>query len=217
LKSKLDEVAKITSKPLVIVLDSADRLFEEDPALFSELQRDAKAAADSGGPIYVFVLTNRRGLASLRSHSSEWSRAAQPFEVRDVADDEAVKLLLAKHKHGTLEPEEAEEAVWTITGGRLHLLYSFPALSSKSIDVYRSEKFDATKANLNIIGLSYTHPFFARLSSSTGIPGGTATALLEEGQLPKLLEKNILDLKSLVSSPKRTNSFRGRANDCVFT
>jgi Cdc6-like AAA superfamily ATPase len=62
LKSKLDEVAKVTSKPLVIVLDSADRLFEEDPAFFSELQRDAKTAADSGGPIYVFVLTKGRAL-----------------------------------------------------------------------------------------------------------------------------------------------------------
>jgi hypothetical protein len=193
LKSKLDEVAKITSKPLVIVLDSADRLFEEDPAFFSELQRDAKDAADNGSPIYVFVLTKGRGLALLRSHS-EWSRAALPFEVRDVADDEAVKLLRAKHKH--MQPEEAEEAVRTITGGRFHLLYSFPAPSSKTIEVYRSQKFDATKAALNTIGLSYTHPFFARLSSSTSILGSTATAQLEEGQLSKLLEKNILSVRA---------------------
>jgi hypothetical protein len=159
LKSKLDEVAKITSKPLVIVLDSADRLFKEDPAFFSELQRDAKTAADSGSPIYVFVLTKGRGLAL-------WSRAALPFEVR------------------------------TITGGRLHLLYSFPAPSAKSIKVYCSEMLDATKVNLNIIGLSYTHLFFARLSSSTSIPGSVAIALLEEGQLSKLLEKNILSVRA---------------------
>jgi hypothetical protein len=195
LKSKLDEVAKITPQPLVIVLDSADRLFEKDPDFFSELQRDAKAAADRGSPIYVFVLTKGRGLALLRSHS-EWSRAALPFEVRDVADDEAIKLLLAKH--GTMQLEEAEEAVRTITGGRFHLLYSFPAPASKSIEEYRSEKFDATEANLNTVGLNPTHPFFARLFTSTSkrIPGSTATALLEEGQLSKLLEKKILSVRS---------------------
>jgi hypothetical protein len=193
LQSKLDAVAKITSKPLVIVLDSADRLFEEDPEFFSKLQRDAKAGADHGSPIYVFVLTKGRGLALLRSHS-EWSRAALPFEVRDISDDEAVQVLLAKHD--TMKPEDAEEAVQTITGGRFHLLYSFPA--SKSIEDYRSELFVNTDTALINASLSTTHPFFARLSSSTSkcIPGNTAATLLEQGQLSNLLEKKILSVRA---------------------
>lgn len=193
LQQKLDDVSKITQQPLVVVLDSADHLFEEDPEFFAKLQRGAKAAADHGSPIYVFVLTKGRGLALLRSHS-EWSRAAVPFEVRDVSDDKAVKVLLAKYD--TMKPEEAEDAVRSITGGRFHLLYTFP--TSKSIAEYRSELFDATTASLNTVGLSPMHPFFVRLSTSTSksIPSGAATAVLEQAQLSKLLEKKILSVRA---------------------
>jgi hypothetical protein len=195
LQSKLASVAKIASKPLVIVLDSADRLFEEDPEFFSKLQRDAKAGADHGSPIYVFVLTKGRGLTLLRSHS-EWSRAALPFEVQDVSNDQAVKVLLAKHD--TMKPEDADAAVQTITGGRFHLLYSFPDSKFKSIEEYRSELFVKTNTALINASLSPTHPFFAHLSASTSkcIPGDTAASLLEQGQLSELLEKKILSVRS---------------------
>lgn len=114
-----------------------------------------------------------------------------PFE---VSDDEAVKLLLAKHN--TMKPEEAQEAVRSITGGRLHLLYIFP--TSISIDEYRSNLFMKTNTDFINASLSPTHPFFAHLFSSASkcIACDTAAALLNQAQLSKLLEKNILSLQA---------------------
>ena len=193
LKNRIDAVSRLSTKSLVIVFDSADRLFEEDPEFFLSLQRDAKAAADHGSPIYIFVLTRGRGLDALRSRS-EWSRAAPPFQVGDVSDEQAVELLLKQH--GTMKRSDAEEAVRTITGGRFHLLNAYPA--SDSVEENLSMQKKITEAGLAEIGLSETHPFFALLYSSTSKEalGKDAIRLLGKKQLDKLLEKKILSVRA---------------------
>jgi hypothetical protein len=208
LQKRIDEVSRLSSKPLVIVLDSADRLFEEDPEFFLSLQRDAKAAADHGSPIYIFVLTRGRGLDALRSRS-EWSRAAPPFQVGDVSDEQAVELLLKQH--GTMKRSDAEEAVRTITGGRFHLLNAYPA--SDSVEENLSMQFDGTRASLAIVGLEPTHPLFALLYSSTSkvVSKHEAIRLLGQSHLDKLLETKILSIRA-----NRSYTFNSRHVETFF-
>lgn len=84
-------------RPATLVLDGVDVIAKEDPAFLDMLQSFAKNAADAGVLCVVFVSSDGAAPARMESRS-EWSRAADPVEVGDISDSEAVNFLVRTKK-----------------------------------------------------------------------------------------------------------------------
>lgn len=80
-------------RPATLVLDGVDVIAKEDPAFLDMLQIFAKNAADAGTMRVIFVSSDGTAPTRLESRS-EWSRAANPLEVGDISDEEAVNFLV---------------------------------------------------------------------------------------------------------------------------
>ncbi len=104
-------------RPLVLVIDAADRVAQYDPKFFFVLQDFAKDCADKGILRVVFVSPEGVALPVLES-SSAWSRALSPIEEGEISDEDAVKYL---ESEGVIH-DDAVDAVKNITGGRFSLL-----------------------------------------------------------------------------------------------
>ena len=125
------------NRPAVLIIDSAERLAQENPAVLQQLQLFAKQRTDEGCLRVVFVSSDRSVLEQLLSRSAKSRMRKPPFEVCDISDKEAVEFLTRKG----VEQEKAEEAVRDITGGRFVLLNDY-------IRVWRSAGNDATRQKL---------------------------------------------------------------------
>merc|ERR1711916_98932 len=106
------------NRPIVLVIDAADRIAKDNPKFFGSLQYFAKDCADQGLLRVVFVSSEGVALPLLQSSSSAWSRSLPPIEVGEITDDQAVAYLV---KRG-VDEGNAQDAVKNITGGRFSML-----------------------------------------------------------------------------------------------
>ena len=105
------------NRPIVLVIDAADRIAKDNRKFFGILQDFAKDCADQGLLRVVFVSSEGVALPLLQS-SSAWSRSLRPIEVGEITDDQAVAYLV---KRG-VDEGNAQAAVKNITGGRFSML-----------------------------------------------------------------------------------------------
>lgn len=84
-------------RPATLVLDGVDVIAKEDPTFLDMLQNFARNAADAGVLRVVFVSSDGAASARLESRS-EWSRAADPLEVGDISDVQAVDFLVKSNE-----------------------------------------------------------------------------------------------------------------------
>ncbi len=133
-------------RPMVLVIDSADVLAKRNPDFFGLLQDFAKNCADRGTLRIVFISSDGSALPLLMARSA-WSRAEKPpFEIGEIADEEAVDFLV---KRG-VPAADAEKAVKDITGGLFASLNDFLSnhKKGKSYEEIVKTLDETTKKNL---------------------------------------------------------------------
>jgi hypothetical protein len=197
-------------RPMVLIIDSAERLAKQNPAFLAELQAYAKDDTDEGNLRMVFVSSDGSVLAQLNSHSAS-SRGRMPFEVGDIVDAEAVKYLVGKD----VKKEQAEEAVRDITGGRFALLRSYVSdWAAKGNEATRADLFRETRKSLRLAGIDPRHEFFQVLLSQKSIDDDPARDMWGEKHveiLDTLLSKNIV-----AGHPNSTYTFHSRHVESFF-
>jgi len=204
----------------VLIVDAADYLAKKDPAFFADLQDFAKVCADVGTLRVAFVSSEGTALPLMQA-SSAWSRALAPFEVQDIADDEAVAYLVGRG----VGVQWAQEAVRTVTWGRFALLLTVgeagrnniaPGSSPTqrpSVAAIRSMYHAGTDATLKDLGLSRTHAFFSSLCLSPlkRVTTSAARDELRKAELDALLRANVIAMH-----PDNTFSFHSRHVESFF-
>jgi hypothetical protein len=191
---------KAHGRPLVLVVDSADRLAQDDPRFFAMLQDFAKDCDDFRNLRMVFVSSDGSAFRLLKWRSA-WTRAGCPCEVGEISDDLAVEYLTTRGVPG----DQAKLAVATLTGGLVGALDSFATASSEGITVQQAtaERDSALEKRLLAVGISRSHALFRRLVEHTRV--GTPYPLecgLESAHIDRLLAHRIL-----AAHPDETYSF----------
>lgn len=170
LKTAAADFKRTHNRPLVLVVDSADRLAKNEKVFFCELQDFAKDCADLGDLCVVFIISKGSRLSLLEERSA-WSRASEPMEVGEISDEQAVEYL-TKHK---VPQELAKEAVATMTGGNFALLNKFTAsYERETIPKMRAEMDTRLTNCLAKHGLAVNHPLFSRLLNEKRITKGAS-------------------------------------------
>jgi hypothetical protein len=177
-------------RPLVLVIDAADRAVTENAELLFDLQNFAKDCADAGTLRVVFVSSEGVALPLLQSRSA-WSRAMQPLEVGQISDQEAVDYL---QKRG-VAPGDALDAVKTISGGRFSLLVAKTS-RRQSNEEWLAELEGHVKGRLKRRGLSTTHKAFSALLKGSAHETTLLECGLSSGDLEYLVKENILSRHS---------------------
>ncbi|CAG8833098.1 29618_t:CDS:2, partial [Racocetra persica] len=75
--------------PIVLILDQVDRIVKNDPEFLEILRKTVRI----GGSLVVIFSASKGLVPQIMKSRSAWSRAAIPFEVGDISDEEAVKFL----------------------------------------------------------------------------------------------------------------------------
>lgn len=176
-------------KAPTLVLDAMDLVAKEDPKFFSQVQDFAKACADRGIMRVVFIFSDGDGLPLLLSSSAE-SRCDkdQVYEVGDISDADAIKLVVSRYGKDELH---AKELVETITGGRFTLLQDY-GKTTKPLDAIRKVLDIETASKLRSAGVHAMHPMLMSLAASTTITKDVAEEMLELPKISQLLRLNIL-------------------------
>ena len=99
-------------RPAVLVIDGTDYLVKREPEVLRLLHALAKESADVGNLRIVFVDDDGSKSTPLISRNA-WSRAAEPFEIGEIPDDQAVDFLV---KSG-VDADYAKRVVDNLTGG----------------------------------------------------------------------------------------------------
>ena len=212
----VDAAAKFKAKygrPMVLVIDSADRLAKQCPAFLEILQDFAKDSADEGNLRIVFISSDGSTLPLLMARSS-WSRAEKPpFEIGEIPDILAVEYLTKK---GVRE-DEAKLAVANLTGGLFVSLNDFATASLKGLtyEQLAEQRDRALRRKLLDLKVAPDHALFRQLVKHTNI--GTDDALdhgigIGKTQLDLLLKNNILAVH-----PNDTYTFHDRHTAVWFS
>jgi hypothetical protein len=158
LKEALEKVAfaflQRHKRPLVLIIDAADLIAEDDPSFFRHLQGFAKAGAGKGTMRVVFVCSESAALSLLQSNSA-WR--AKPYEIGDVIDSLAIDYLVRRN----VPADRATNAVATVTGGRYTLLTQYAdAFTIKTVEEWRDELYDRLLSTLVKLEISPKNPAF---------------------------------------------------------
>jgi hypothetical protein len=208
LEATADSYKAKHGRPMTLVIDAADLVAKESETFFGRLQEFAKKCADKKTMSVVFVSSEGVVLPLLMKASS-WSRAHDPFEVGDIPDADAVAYLV---KRG-VPHDRAENAVRTITGGRLALLIRYVGShGSKTNAQIRTEYESDTKVALQAAKLSDSHVLFRQLVGRRRVIKEEVVALLGDAEsLAALLKANVLS-----AHPDRTYTFHARHVEAFF-
>ena len=186
---------------MTLVIDAADLVAKKSEEFFHDLQEFAKKCADKKTMSVVFV-SSEGVVLPLLMRASSWSRAHDPFEVGDIPDVDAVTYLV---KRG-VPRDRAEDAVRTITGGRLALLIRYVGShATKTNDQIRTELETDTGSALLKEALAADHALFRRLAAVGRLNKREAEALVGASKLEALLTSNVLS-----AHPDRTYTFHAR-------
>ncbi|CAG8628347.1 8774_t:CDS:2, partial [Gigaspora margarita] len=187
-------------RPIVLILDQVDRIAKKDPEFLEILQDFAKDCADRGPLVIIFIATR-----------SAWSRAAIPFEVGDISDEEAIKFL----QNSGIDQKNAEVSVKYLAGGRFTLLKELQALnqinSENLFEEFKEWLFTQIKMNLGMMGIPKDHEFFIKLIKLGHIDIEQAETIILLNTIHKLVEANILK-----EHKNYTVSFHSRYVDTYF-
>ena len=190
----VDAAAKFKAKhgrPMVLIIDSADRLAKQCPAFLELLQDFAKKRADEGNLRIVFISSDGSALPLMMARSS-WSRAKKPpFEIGEIPDDQAVEYLMKKG----IREDEAKLAVANLTGGLFVSLNDFATASLKGMtyEQLAEQRDRALRKRLLVLKVVADHALFRQLVKHANIGTDDALGLgMEEAQLDLLLKNNIL-------------------------
>ena len=210
----IDAAAKFKAKygrPMVLVIDSADRIAKKNPDFLGELQDFAKDCADEGNLRIVLISSDGSALPLMMACSS-WSRADKPpFEIGEISDDQAVEYLT---KLGVRE-DEAKVAVANLTGGLFVSLNDFATASLKGMTYEQlvKQRDRALRERLIDSKIPLRHDLFYHLAKHKSV--GTAEARdleMEKTQLDLLLKNNIL-----AAHPNKTYTFHDRHTAVWFS
>jgi ABC-type oligopeptide transport system ATPase subunit len=194
-------------RPMTLVIDAADLVAKESETFFGRLQEFAKKCADKKTMSVVFV-SSEGVVLPLLMRASSWSRAHDPFEVGDIPDVDAVTYLA---KRG-VPRARAEDAVRTITGGRLALLIRYVGThASKTNDQIRTEYDTDTGSALLKEDLPSDHALFRRMVGVGRLNKREAETLVGAVKLEALLKSNVLS-----AHPDRTYTFHARHVEAFF-
>jgi len=194
------------NRPIVLVIDAADRIAKDNPKFFGILQDFAKDCADQGLLRVVFVSSEGVALPLLQS-SSAWSRSLRPIEVGEITDNQAVAYLV---KRG-VDENNAQDAVKNITGGRFSMLVEhageFQARSNaewaEELDRRLSNFLDKAKFDANSKGFA--------LLLECGVAERMLLPYFSSSQIDQLLKANVISLHS-----NGTCSFQARYIERFF-
>lgn len=191
-------------RPMVLVIDSADRLAKKDPDFLAVLQDFAKDCADFGTLRIVFISSDGSALPLLMSRSA-WSRAKQPaFEVGEITDEAAVQYL----KDCGVSSAVAERAVRELTGGLFASLNHFVSNNSegRKLEEIVEEMDNRTETTLLYLGMPPEHAVFQHLVANKRIRSKNAHKLkMSEKLTEDLVKRNIL-----ATHPNGTLTFHDR-------
>ena len=191
-------------RPMVLVIDSADRLAKEDPDFLARLQDFAKDCADFGTLRIVFISSDGSALPLLMSRSA-WSRAKQPaFEVGEISDEAAVQYL----KDCGVSSAVAERAVRELTGGLFASLNHFVSNNSegRKLEEIVVERDRTTREALFDFGLSPEHAVFKYLVDNKSIGKDTVRDL----NMSKEVKEGLVKHNILATHPNGTLTFHDR-------
>jgi hypothetical protein len=132
---------------------------------------------------------------------------AEPFEVGDVGDAEAVDLLVSRRFH----KDVATELVRDVTGGRFKLLSDYWDNPGVSVAAVRVKHFKKTEKVVKRLGLSTSHPLFKYFVAQGSITTSAAIDFLDADKIDALLKKNILS-----EHPDETYTFHSRHHVTLF-
>ena len=202
----VDAAAKFKAKngrPMVLVIDSVDRLAKKNPDFLGELQDFAKDCADDGNLRIVFISSDGSALPLLMARSS-WSRADDPYEIGKIPDDQAVKFLMMNG----IPEDIAKRAVANLTGGLFGALNKFVTSSSKgrTYEQLAEQRDRALRERLIDSKIPIRHALFQHLAKNKSVGTDDARDLgMKKAQLEGLLKDNILAVH-----PNKTYTFHDR-------
>ena len=209
-----DAAAKFNSKhgrPMVLVIDSVDRIAETNPDFLGDLQDFAKDCADNGNLRFVFISSDGSTLPLMMANRSSWSRADEPYEVGEIPDDQAVEFLM---KNGISE-DMAKRAVTNLTGGLFVSLNKFVTSSTRGMTYEHlvEQRDRALRGRLLVLKVSPNHALFRQLVKHATIGMDDALGLgMEKAQLDVLLKDKIL-----AAHPNETYTFHDRHTAMWFS
>ena len=195
-------------RPAVLVIDAVDRIAKQCPEFLGVLQDFAKDCADAGNLRVVFVADDSATLPLLMKRGA-WARAAEPYKVQDLLDEQAVAYLL---KRGVCK-EEADSAVSGLTGGNFAHVDTFAEASLRGISYWDLSTARNELLRLKIRTLCKRMPRYSpegpydEVFKIIAYRGEISVAYADEcgmtqWQLQELLKENILVLQ-----PDQTYSF----------
>eukprot|EP01039_Chlorochromonas_danica_P001489 gene1489-1623_t len=196
-------------RPLVLVIDSADRLAEKEPEFLEIFQDFAKDCACEGTLRIVFIFRDGSALPLLQGCSAR-SRAEEPLEVGEISDEDAVKYLVSK----SVPEPNAKRAVNELTGGLFMELNKYVQVhSTKTIEALIEDKNDVIVKVLKELQLPVSHPLFVKINQGKVIRAGKALDYdVNNEQIGLLLAANILAAHPSTSTYTYTFHDRHTAN-----
>eukprot|EP00981_Chlorochromonas_danica_P004702 scaffold946_cov171-Ochromonas_danica.AAC.2 len=196
-------------RPLVLVIDSADRLAKKEPEFLEIFQDFAKDCACEGTLRIVFISSDGSALPLLQSRSA-WSRAEEPLEVGEISDEDAVEYLVSK----SVPEPNAKRAVNELTGGLFMELNKYVQVHSmKTIEALIEDKNDAIVKVLKELQLPVSHPLFVKINQDKVVRAGKALDYdVNNEQIGHLLAANILAAHPSTSTYTYTFHDRHAAN-----
>lgn len=178
-------------RPVIIIIDSADRLAREQPRFLKKLQELAKTGANMKALTFVFVASDFHILSVMESHGA-YSRAAEPLEIGPISDSDAIAYLTKRYK--VISEDEAKQAVTTITGGVFVELQRYGEARAAGIE-YSSilaRRDDTVRGALHKIGVDSRHPTFQKLCEAKALMSTPVRQELGDSVVDSLLASNIL-------------------------
>ena len=209
-----DAAAKFKAKygrPMVLVIDSVDRIAETNPDFLGDLQDFAKDCADNGNLRIVFISSDGSTLPLMMANRSSWSRADDPYEIGEIPDDQAVEYLT---KNGISE-DMAKRAVANLTGGLFVSLNKFVSSSTRGMTYEQlvEQRDEDLRERLIDTKIPLHHALFLHLAKHNSV--GTAKARhlgMKKAQLDLLLKDKIL-----AAHPNETYTFHDRHTAMWFS
>ena len=207
----VDAAAKFKAKherPMVLIIDSADRLAKDFPVFLGKLQDFAKDCADDGNLRIVFISSDGSALPLMMARSS-WSRAEKPpFEIGEIPDDQAVEYLTKKG----IREDEAKLAVANLTGGLFVSLNDF-ATARLTYEQLAEQRDEALRVKLIDSKIPIRHALFRQLVKHKSVGMAEARDLgMGKAQLDGLLKNHILTVH-----PNDTYTFYDRHTATWFS
>jgi hypothetical protein len=148
-------------RPVVLVVDGAERIAQQDPALFAELTKFAHEGARHHESVLVVLVMSDFAALKTIDFDLSYSYATMSAVVGDIPDVTATKYLTDRG----VPVEAASEAVSTLTGGRMSLLRDYARVyAACGPAAMRPKLYADASSRLSGTGVARDHALFLRLS-----------------------------------------------------